>query len=177
MAFGHIDERIKTRFQAIQKDPSYRPIIDKIEQATAQPISSDAMLQVAIAATVDEFKRSGKPLDKQAIRDKAFTAAAAASMEQPFQLSDLPQGKDKSNHYLVSSLIAIKVSEAAHHVMPAFMANALGRGVSKGIGVLKEIWDKVSGGDADVNDIHADFAGANKPFQVAVPAAKPAQKA
>jgi uncharacterized protein YfiM (DUF2279 family) len=169
MAFGHIDERIKSRFQAVQKDPGYRPILDKIEAATEKGISSQEMLQVAMQATVDEFKRTGKPLDKQAIRDKAFTAAAAASMEKPFQLSDLPEGKDKSNHFLVSSLIAIKVSEVAHHVMPAFMANALGRGVSKTIGVLKEIWDKVSGGDADIKDIHADFAGAARPFQVAVP--------
>ena len=173
-----INNRIEQHLQAVRQDPLARPIIDRVKRAAAsEQVSSGALLDVAVSATVDEFKRQGRPVDANAVREQAYLAAAAASTEQSMELSDLPAGDDKTKHFFVSGLLSIKIANVADKLLPRSWSEKLGAAASFAIGFGKEVydgfntWRTKTGTGFNREDLQADAAGAKRPFDVRVPKA------
>lgn len=168
-----INNFLEGRFNAVRRDASYRPVIDKVKAEAKNGASSHDVLNVAMSATVDQFKRQGKKLDAHAVREAAFLAAAAASIEQPFEMKDMPAGDDKTKHFLTSGFLSVTVAKWADKVLPRGLAEKIGIGASAGLGWAKEVYDKFFGTGYNKDDLKADFAGAKRPFELTVPQEKP----
>lgn len=164
-----INQILEGRFNAVRQDATYRPAIDRVKQAAKPGVTSDEILNVAVAATVDSFKRQGRKLDKNDVREAAFLAAAAASMEQPFELKDLPAGNDKTKHFLTSGFLSLKLADAADVLLPRRAAEWVGEKLTMGLGWAKEVYDMAFATGYNTDDLKADFAGARRPARVAVP--------
>lgn len=164
-----INAKIENRLRAASEDARFRPVIDQVKAANKAGVTSDELLEVAVAATVDEFKRSGRALDQHDVRQEAFLAAAAASTETPIELADLPQGQDKTKHFFVSGLISLKATELADKLLPRGWAETLGTGASIAIGWAKEVYDALFATGYSREDLQADVAGAKRPHQLQVP--------
>lgn len=167
-----INQLIESRFKAVRRDARHRPVIDAVKASVVPGMTSEQVLQVAVQATVDEFKRTGRPLQADAIREQALLDTAAASMEKRFALSDLPSGTDKTEHFMTSAFLSLKVAEAADKMMPRAWAEKLGFGASAALGWGKEVYDKFFATGYSREDLAADFAGARRPYQLAVPGVK-----
>lgn len=163
-----INNFLEGRFNAIRKDAHYRPIIDQVKQQARPGASTDQVLKAAVCATKDQFKREGKAADARTIREQAFLAAAAAAMEKPMTLSDLPEGEDKTKHFLTSGFLSLTVAKWADKLLPRGLAEKIGTGVSIGLGWVKEVYDQFFGTGYSKEDLKADVAGAKRPFQLAV---------
>jgi len=92
----------------------------------------------------------------------------AARIETPFGLANLPAGTDKTEHFLVSAMIGLKVTHVLNHVMPRGLAAWLGEKASQAVGVAKEGLDYVTHADFSGEDIQADFKGAHTGPNLAV---------
>lgn len=172
-----INQRIENQLRAVQADPQARPIIDRVKAEAAKGADSRAVLDAAVIATVDEFKRQGRPIEADAVRERAFLAAAAAVTEAPFSLSDLPQGDDKAKHFFVSGFMSLRIADALDRVLPRGLSERLGAAGSFAVGFLKEVYDGVmtwktnTGTGFSREDLAADAAGASRPFRLSVPKA------
>ncbi|MNS86539.1 lipoprotein [compost metagenome] len=164
-----INNAIENRLKAVRQDARFRPAIDQVKAANRQGVTSNELLDVAVKATVDEYKASGRRIDADQVRQRAFLAAAAAAAETPIQLSDLPEGDDKTKHFFVSGLISIKVAEVADKLLPRGLAEKIGTGASIFMGWGKEVYDKFFATGYNRDDLKADVAGAKRPFEVKVP--------
>ncbi|MDB5099252.1 MAG: hypothetical protein JWM80_3673 [Cyanobacteria bacterium RYN_339] len=154
---SRIDSYIEHRFDGVRQDARYRPIIDRAKQAaTAQGATTDSVLAAAVSVARDQFQGS----TDDSLREAALASAMAARIESPFGLSDLPAGTDKTEHFLVSAMIGLKVTHALDHVLPRGIAAWLGEHAAKAVGVAKEGLDFVTHSDFGKTDITADFKGA-----------------
>lgn len=163
-----INNMIEGKLKTVRQDARFRPVIDQVKAANHQGVTSDELLTVAVKATVDEYKASGRRINQDEIRSRAFLAAAAAAAETPMSLADLPQGDDKTKHFFVSGLISMKIAEAADKILPRGLSEKIGTGLSIALGWGKEVYDKFFATGYNREDLKADVAGAKRPFQVKV---------
>lgn len=156
-----LDPWLERRFAGLRQDPVLRAGIDavKAKAASGQATSAD-VLNLAWREAAASYAKQGQVVGSEAIRGRALAMATAATLEAPYQLSDLPKGTDKSKHFMVSAWAAQKFTAAADRFLPRFAAEWFGLGLTKAAGVLKEIVDKLTGGDMSREDIVADFQGA-----------------
>lgn len=156
-----LDPWLERRFAGVRQDPALRAGIDavKAKAASGEATSAD-VLQLAWREAAASYARQGQVVGGEAIRGRALAMATAASMEEPYQLSDLPRGTDKSKHFMVSAWVSQKITAAADRFLPRFLAEWVGLGLTKAAGVAKEIVDKLTGGDMSREDLVADFQGA-----------------
>jgi uncharacterized protein YfiM (DUF2279 family) len=166
-----INNAIENKLKTVRQDARFRPVIDQVKAANHQGVTSDELLKVAVKATVDEYKSSGRTINQNEVRERAFLAAAAASSETSIQLADLPEGDDKTKHFFVSGLISLKATDIADKLLPRSWAEKLGTGFSIFMGWGKEVYDKFFATGYNRDDLKADVAGAKRPFQVKVPGA------
>jgi uncharacterized protein YfiM (DUF2279 family) len=154
---SRIDSYIENRFTGVRQDARYRPIIERAKQAAGtQGATTDSVLAAAVTVARDQFKGA----KDDTIREAALASTMAARIETPFGLANLPAGNDKTEHFLVSAMIGLKVTHVLNHVMPRRAAAWLGEHFSKAIGVAKEGLDYVTHADFSGEDIKADFKGA-----------------
>lgn len=154
---SRLDSFIEKRCSGISRDVRYRPIIDRAKAAAQCPgATTESVLQASVCAARDQFGAAST----DEIRLAALKGAMAARVEKPFGLSDLPEGKDKSEHFLMSALIGTEISKAFKHVMPSAWAVWCGEQTSKAVGVAKECLDLITHQDFSRADIQADFKGA-----------------
>lgn len=163
-----INRYIERRFEGVRQDAHYRPIIDQVKASARPGATSDQVLEAAVCATKDQFKREGKMASDHLVREQAFLAAAAASMEQSMTLSDLPEGDDKTKHFMTSGFLSLTVSKWADKLLPRGLAEKIGVGVSFGIGWAKEVYDHFFATGYNRDDLKADMAGAKRPFELDV---------
>lgn len=154
---SRIDSYIENRFTGVRQDERYRPIIERAKQAAGSTnATSDSVLAAAVATARDQFKGASD----DTIREAALASTMAARIERPFGLANLPAGNDKTEHFLVSAMISLKVTHVLDAVLPRGAASWIGEHVSKAIGVAKEGLDFVTHSDFGKDDIVADFKGA-----------------
>lgn len=169
-----INDQIESRLRTVRQDVRMRPIIDQVKRAgQAKGRSADELLAVAARAARDSFVREGQTPRPEQVRERAFLAAAAAGAEQPMVLTGIPQGTDKTQHFFVSGVISLKVAEVADRLLPRGLAEKLGIGASVGLGWLKEVYDQFFATGYNRDDLKADVAGAQQPFRMALPEARP----
>ena len=161
-----VDNFLETRLRKVRNDATYRPVIDAVKAANHKGITSNELLDVAVAATRDEFKREGKTAKGAEVRDRALVAALAASTETGIQLADLPEGTDKTEHFLASGVLSAKASGFFDKFLPKSWSEKIGYGISMAFGYAKEINDKFFGTGYDRDDLKADRAGAKRPFEM-----------
>lgn len=156
-----LDAWLTSRFQGVAQDPALRASIEAVKQkaATGQASSGD-VLNLAWRESAASFAKQGQVVGSEAIRGRAIAIANVAGMESPFLMSDLPQGHDKTHHFLVSAWLSQKLTASADRWLPRFAAEWVGLGVTKTVGVLKEFVDLFTGGSSSREDIVADFKGA-----------------
>ena len=167
-----INRKLESRFEAVRKDAHYRPIIDQVKAKAGTGASSDQLLKAAVCATRDQFKREGKTAGDHTLREQAFLAAAAASMEKPMTLSDLPEGEDKTKHFLTSGFLSLTIAKWADKVLPRGLAEKVGTAGSIALGWGKEVYDKFFATGYNREDLQADIAGAKRPFDMTLEACK-----
>jgi hypothetical protein len=165
---NRIDNALENRLHQVATDARFRPVIDQVKAAHHDGTTSSELLDVAVKATRDEYKRSNRPVDADKLREDAFLATAAAAAESDLQLADLPQGGDKTEHFFMSGLISLKATSIFDKVMPRAWAEKLGTAASVAVGYAKEVGDKFFGTGFDRDDIKADKAGAKRPFEIKV---------
>ena len=165
---NRIDNALEGRLRQVAADARYRPVVEKVEAAHRDGVTSDELLDVAVKATRDEYKRTNRPVKESQLREDAFLAAAAASVEHQVQLGDLPQGSDKTEHFFTSGVISLKAANFFDKFLPRSWAEKLGTGASLALGYAKEVGDKFFGTGFDTDDIKADKAGAKRPFEMKV---------
>lgn len=163
-----INTTIENKLKTVRQDARYRSAIDQVKAASHKGVTSDELLTVAVKATVDEYKASGRRINNDEIRSRAFLAAAAAASETPIELSDLPAGSDKTKHFFVSGVISMKIAEVADKVLPRGISEKIGTGFSIALGWGKEVYDKFFATGFNRDDLKADVAGAKRPFQIKV---------
>lgn len=160
-----LNDRLEGPLRKAAASPHYRPIIDEIEKVQKNGVSSDEIARTAIRATRDVYIRENRKIDAEDVRYDAFLAASAAALEQPYQLSDAPEGPDKSQHLFVSGAISAKVDQWLDtlRILPSPVRKFLGVTVSVTLGFFKEVADVFSSG-FNRDDLKADWKGANSPF-------------
>ena len=165
---SRINTMIENQLKTVRQDARFRPAIDQVKAANRKGVTSNELLDVAVKATVDEYKASGRKVKADEIRERAFLAAAAASTETSIQLADLPQGDDKTKHFFVSGVLSMKAADLADKLLPRSWAEKLGAGASIALGWVKEVYDAAFATGYNRDDLKADVAGAKRPFQVKV---------
>lgn len=156
------------RLRRIGQDPHYRPIIDAVKGVQRNGVSSEEVLTTALRATRDQYVKEGRKLDSEDLRHDAFMAASVGSVESPYQLSDMPEGDDKTKHFLVSGELASGIDQKLDElrIVPKPARKAIAIGVTTGLGFLKEVLDVFTTG-FNRQDLQADVAGAKRPFSEA----------
>lgn len=159
---SRINEMIESRLTSVRRDPAARPIIDKVKaEAAKSGATSESVLRAAVAIAKDTYK--GASADD--IREKAFLSAAAAAVEKPFTLKDLPEGEDKTKHFFVSGVLSLRIAEVADKVLPRGLSEKLGAWGSSFVGWGKEVYDGMFATGYNREDLKADFKGARTPFK------------
>lgn len=165
-----INDLLNSRIRTAARDPLTRAVADKVKASNLKGVSSQEVLDVAIQATQDQYVKSGKPApSSDVIREKAFLGAAVAASEKPFEMKDLPEGSDKTQHFFTSGVLSLTFSKWADTLLPTSWANWLGEKASFALGFGKEIYDKFFATGFNRDDLKADLAGAKRPFQIEVP--------
>lgn len=151
------------RLRRIGQDPHYRPVVDAVKAAQRDGVSSEAVLDTAFRATRDQYVKEGRRLDPENVRHDAFMAASVGSVETPYQLADMPEGTDKTKHFMVSGEVASGIDRRLDDlkVVPRPARKAIAIGVTTGLGFLKEVLDLFSTG-FNRQDLQADVAGAKR---------------
>ncbi len=149
----------------VGQNPHFRPVVDQVKAAQHDGVSSNEVLETALKATRDQYVKEGRRLDPENLRNDAFMAATVASVEAPYQLSDMPAGTDKTKHYMQSGQIASRIDRTLDDlkIVPEGARKAIAVGVTTGLGFLKEVLD-VFGTGFNREDLQADVAGAKAPF-------------
>lgn len=163
-----LNQALENRLSQVRQDARYRPMIDAVKAERPAGLTSDQLLDTAVRATVDEFKRSGRPLKADAVREAALLAATAAAVEAPVELADLPAGTDKTQHFLASAYLSLKATVAFDKVLPRRWAESLGTAASVTLGWVKELYDAAFATGYNREDLKADVAGAKRPYQLSV---------
>jgi len=153
------------RLRRIGNDPHYRPVVDTVKATQHDGVASSQVLETALRATRDQYVKEGRKLDPEKVRTDAYMAASVASVESPYQMSDLPDGTDKSKHFLVSAEISSHIDQGleAVKVVPESARKAIAVGVTTGIGFFKEVLDIFTTG-FNRQDLKADVQGAKAPY-------------
>lgn len=161
-----INDLGEKKIKGLRKDPHYQPIIDEIKQSQHDGITSDEVVETALKATRDQFVKEGRKLDKEDLRKDAFLAATAASVEAPYQMKDMPEGSDKTKHYLLWGAMAAKIDQSldALGIIPAGARKKIAIGLSMSVGYLKEVADLFTSG-FNREDLKADQKGVRSPFE------------
>ncbi|MFP5501537.1 MAG: hypothetical protein ACLGIN_03540 [Candidatus Sericytochromatia bacterium] len=165
-----INRKLESRIEAVRKDAHYRPIIDQVKAKAGTEATTDQVLKAAVCATRDQFKREGKTASDHTLREQAFLAATVASVEQPMTLSDLPEGEDKTKHFLASGFLSLTIAKWADKLLPRGLAEKVGVGASIGLGWAKEVYDKFFATGFSREDLQADIKGAKRPFEMTLEA-------
>jgi len=160
-----INRMQEDRLRRIGQDSHYRPIVDAIKAVQHDGVSSQEVVQTALRATRDQYVKEGRKLDPENVRRDAYTAASVSAVESPYQMSDLPEGDDKTKHFMVSGEIASRIDQGldALKVVPQPARRAIAVGLTTGIGFLKEVLD-IFGTGFNRQDLKADVKGAKAPF-------------
>lgn len=168
-----LNDRLEGPLRKAQANPHYRPIIDEIENVQTDGVSSDEIARTAVKATRDVYVRENRKLDLEDIRYDAYLAASAAALEKPYQLSDAPEGPDKSQHLFVSGTISAKIDQWLDNlrIIPGPVRRFLGVSISVTLGFFKEVADIFTSG-FNRDDLKADWKGARSPFGQPLPASR-----
>lgn len=164
-----INERTEAKFTRLRNDPHYQPIVDAVRQVQADGVKPEVVVQEAVRATRDQYVSSGRAIDTEDIRRDAFLAAAAASIEAPYELSGLPEGTDKTKHYFLSGTFAATIDQTldALRIIPRGVREGVAVGTTVFVGWLKEVADLFTTGYSK-EDLKADRLGAKSPFEVTI---------
>lgn len=143
--------------------PQNRAVVQAVEAYTAKakgPVHVADVQKVAVQAAKDELIREGdKHPSADTIKARAYWGAAIAAEEKPFMIAEDTQALSKSVHYFATGAIAARVASWLPF-LPSGVRHFLGFHVAQGIGVLKEIADKIKGTGFNRRDIAIDEAGA-----------------
>lgn len=153
------------RLRRIGQDPHLRPVIDTVKATQRDGVSPDEVMATALRATRDQYVKEGRRLDAENVRNDAYMAASVGSVESPYQLAGLPEGSDKTKHYMLSAEIASRIDRTLDdlRVVPEPARQALAIGLTTGLGFLKEVLD-IFGSGFNRQDLKADLEGAKAPF-------------
>ena len=164
-----INERQEAKFNRLRNDPHYGPIVDAVRKVQTDGVAPKTVVEEAVRATRDQYVAAGRRIDTEDIRRDAFLAATAASIEAPYELSGLPEGKDKTKHYFWSGAFSAKIDQAldALKVIPKSVRETVAIGTTVFVGWLKEVADLLTTGYSK-EDLMADRLGARSPFEVNV---------
>lgn len=166
---SQINDLLNSRIRNAARDPLTRAVADRVKQSNLSGVSSADVLEVAVAATKDQYLKAGKGAPSaDVIREKAFLGAAVAASEKPFELKDLPAGTDKTQHFFTSGVLSLTFAKWADTLLPKSWANWLGEKASYALGFGKEIYDKFFATGFNRDDLKADLAGAKRPFQIKI---------
>ncbi|HBN08028.1 MAG TPA: hypothetical protein DD435_05065 [Cyanobacteria bacterium UBA8530] len=158
------------KIRNLAKDPHYRPIVDSIEKVQHDGVSSREVIEQAIKATRDQFVKEGRKVDIEHLREDAFKAATAASVEAPYQLMGLPEGTDKTKHFFAWGALASQIDQSLEvlKIIPQGARKSISVGLAMFVGQLKEVADIFTSG-YDKKDLEADRQGAKSPFDYSDP--------